>query len=59
MFIEALRVAPKAPYHIRSGDELQIIAEPPEANLAARGFFVDPLGRIDLGPRYGKVQVAG
>ncbi len=59
LFIEAFRVVPKPPYHIQSGDELQIIAEPPEANLAARGFFVDPQGRIDLGPRYGKVPVAG
>lgn len=59
LVIEAIRVVPKPPYHIQSGDELQIIAEPPEANLAARGFFVDPQGRIDLGPRYGKVQVAG
>lgn len=59
LFIESLRVVPKPPYHIQSGDELQIIAEPPEANLSARGFFVDPQGRIDLGPRYGKVQVGG
>jgi polysaccharide biosynthesis/export protein len=59
LFIEVIRVVPKPPYHIQSGDELQIIAEPPEANLEARGFFVDPQGRIDLGPRYGKVQVGG
>jgi len=59
LFIESLRVVPKPPYHIQSGDELQIIAEPPEANLSARGFFVDPQGRIDMGPRYGKVQLAG
>jgi protein involved in polysaccharide export with SLBB domain len=50
---------PKPPYHVRSGDELQIIAEPPEANLAARGFLVDPAGRIDLGPRYGKLAIGG
>ena len=59
LVIEAIRVVPKPPYHIQSGDELQIIAEPPEANLQARGFFVDPQGRIDLGPRYGKVPVNG
>ncbi len=59
LFIEALRVVPKAPYHVQPGDELQVIADPPEANLAARGFFVDPRGRIDLGPRYGKIDVRG
>ena len=59
LLIEAIRVVPKPPYHIQSGDELQIIAEPPEADLPAHGFFVDPQGRIDLGPRYGKVPVNG
>jgi protein involved in polysaccharide export with SLBB domain len=59
LLVESIRLVPKPPYHIQSGDELQIIAEPQEANLQARGFFVDPQGRIDLGPRYGKVQVGG
>ena len=59
LLIEAMRTVPKPPYHIQSGDELQIIAEPSEAELAARGFFVDPQGRIDLGPRFGKVHVGG
>lgn len=59
LFIESLRVIPKPPYHIQAGDELQIIVEPPEANLSSRGFFVDPSGNIDLGPRYGKVPVRG
>ena len=57
--IDALRLRPKSPYHLQSGDELQIMAEPAEANLSARGFFIDPEGRIDLGPRYGKVHIAG
>lgn len=62
LLIEAIRVVPKPPYLIQGGDELQIVADPPETGLAARGFFVDPSGRIDLGPRFGKaakVQVAG
>jgi protein involved in polysaccharide export with SLBB domain len=59
LFIESLRVIPKPPYHIQAGDELQIIAEPPEIGLTARGFFVDPGGSIDLGPRYGKVPIRG
>ena len=59
LVIEAIRVVPKPPYHIQGGDELQIIVEPAEANLSARGFFVDPSGTVDLGPRYGKARVRG
>ena len=59
LFIEAVRVMPKPPYLIQVGDELQIVAEPPEADLRARGYFVDPQGRIDLGPKFGKVTVRG
>ena len=36
LFIEAMRVVPKPPYHIQASDVLQIIAEPPEAGLTAR-----------------------
>jgi polysaccharide biosynthesis/export protein len=59
LFIEAVRVVPKPPYRIQGGDELQIIVEPREVDIRARGFFVDPGGFINLGPRYGKVQVGG
>ncbi len=59
LFIEAVRVVPKPPYHIQGGDELQIVVEPREVDIRARGFFVDPAGFIDLGPRYGKVKVGG
>jgi protein involved in polysaccharide export with SLBB domain len=59
LLIEAIRVVPKPPYLIQVGDELQVVAEPPETQLATRGLFVDPQGRIDLGPRFGKVQVRG
>jgi polysaccharide export outer membrane protein len=59
LLVELVRLVPKPPYRIQGGDELQIITEPAEANLSARGFFVDPQGRIDLGPRFRKVQVAG
>jgi polysaccharide export outer membrane protein len=59
LVIEVAQVAPKARYHLQRFDEVQIIAEPPEANLAARGFFVDDAGCVDLGPKYGKVEVRG
>jgi polysaccharide biosynthesis/export protein len=61
LFIEAVRMVPKPPYHIRGGDQLQIIVDgtPPEAPIAGANYFVDPSGRVDLGPQYGKVTVAG
>lgn len=61
LFIEALRVVPKAPYHIHTGDELSILFEPNDPSLvhSGRGYFVDPEGRVDLGPRLGKVKVSG
>lgn len=66
LFIEALRIVPKPPYHIQPSDELQIIVEgtPDTAPVYSgspnfRGFFVDPGGRVELGPRYGKVKVGG
>ena len=59
LFIEVLRLMPKAPYRLQTGDELRILSEPPEVGIAASGFYIDPQGRIDLGPRYGKAQVSG
>ena len=59
LLIEAVKLVPKPPYHLQVGDELQIAADPPEANLTDRGFFVDPQGRVDLGLNFGKVQVGG
>ncbi|MGD9722678.1 MAG: M56 family metallopeptidase [Pirellulales bacterium] len=59
LLIDVARVVAKEPHKLQAGNELQIIVEPPEANLASRGFFVDGQGRIDLGPRFGKVDVAG
>ena len=61
LFIEAIRVVPKGPYHIRSGDELALVVEPEDPSLlrSGRGYFVDHEGRLDLGPRLGKVKVSG
>jgi polysaccharide export outer membrane protein len=62
LFIEAVRVVPKPPYHIQATDVLTIEIEglfategPPRENR----YLVDPAGRIDLGPLYGKVKVGG
>jgi protein involved in polysaccharide export with SLBB domain len=60
LYIEALRVIPKPPYHLQAGDELSIVIEPDDPSIrSGRGFFIDPGGRIDLGPRVAKAQVGG
>ena len=61
LFIEAVRAGAQAalphPGHRRAGRSM---LEPlPKATPRDQGFLVDPAGRIDLGPRYGKVQVGG
>lgn len=63
LLIEAVRVVPKPPYHIQSTDVVSVEIEGlfPESAQggAARSYVVDSMGRIDLGPLYGKVKVAG
>lgn len=60
LYIEALRVIPKPPYHLQAGDELALVIEPEDYSLrSGRGYYIDPGGRIDLGPRMPKAQVGG
>jgi protein involved in polysaccharide export with SLBB domain len=58
--INVLRVVPKPPYHIQAGDQLSLAVEPEDPTIpSGAGYFVDPSGRIDLGPRFGKAEVGG
>jgi polysaccharide biosynthesis/export protein len=60
LLIEAIKVVPKPPYRIESLDVLQVIATGTATGADIAGqVSVDPGGRIDLGPAYGKVKVAG
>ncbi len=60
LFIDAVKVVPKAPYRISAQDTLQIRAAGTLADQPINGpFVVEPGGAIDLGPAYGKVAVAG
>ena len=61
LFIEAIRVVPKPPYHIQATDVLTILLEGgfPGAGTPDDHYLVDPAGRVDLGPLYGKVKVGG
>jgi len=66
LFIEAIRVVPKPPYHIQATDVL-IIQVAGGFPLGSTGggpggnqYLVDPAGRVDLGPLYGgKIKVSG
>ncbi len=68
LFIEAIRVVPKPPYHLQATDivSVQLVGGIPAA--AAGGgpngdqYLISPSGRIDLGPAYGdagRIQVTG
>lgn len=61
LFIEVIRLVPKPPYHIQATDVLTIEIEGLFSEGPARDtrYLVDPAGRIDLGPMYGKVKVGG
>jgi len=59
LFIDAVKVVPKAPYRISAQDTLNIIAAGTLADQPIRGYFVvEPGGAVELGPAYGKVRVA-
>ena len=60
LFIDAIKVVPKAPYRISPQDTLQIRAAGTLADQPINGYFVvEPGGAVELGPAYGKVNVAG
>ena len=62
LVIEAVRVVPKAPYHIQATDvlgiEVDVLAELGDSG-AAKSYLVDASGRVDFGLQYGKVKVGG
>jgi polysaccharide export outer membrane protein len=60
LLIDAVKVVPKPPYHIEPLDILQIVVNGTLLNQDIAGSYpVDPSGRVDLGPAYGKVTLAG
>jgi polysaccharide export outer membrane protein len=65
LFIEAIRVVPKPPYHIQATDILiiQLAGGFPEgptgSGAAGDQYLVSPDGTVNLGPLYGKVKVVG
>ena len=68
LFIEAIRVVPKPPYHIQATDVLsvQLVGGFPTGPVGGGPdgdqYLVSPSGRIDLGPVYGdagRVKVVG
>jgi len=60
LFINAVKIVPKSPHKIEVFDALliRVLGALPDQPIAD-GFFVNPEGKIDLGPSYGTVQVVG
>src|SRR5438552_6718931 len=58
--IYAIKIVPKAPHRIEPFDGLAIRVSggAAEAQIADI-FYVDPEGKVDLGPQYGRVSVTG
>ena len=60
LLLQVVKLVPKSPYRFESLDVLQVLATGTLPDAPINGQFpVDPGGAIDLGPAYGKVQVAG
>ena len=58
--IEALRVVPHSPYHLRNLDLLAVQVQGTFPDVPINGIYVvEPPGFVKLGPRYGAVQVSG
>ena len=60
LLVDAVKLVPKAPYHVEPLDVLQILVANPLIDQPISGPYpIDPSGAIDLGPAYGKVIVTG
>jgi polysaccharide export outer membrane protein len=63
LFIEAIRVVPKPPYHIQATDVLSIdfpdLFEEEGSRPRDNRYLVDGEGRVSLGPRFPKIPVRG
>jgi polysaccharide export outer membrane protein len=60
LLINAIRVVPLPPYRLEPLDTILIQARAPLPDEPIVGeFVVEPDGRVNLGPSYGAVQVAG
>jgi polysaccharide biosynthesis/export protein len=60
LLIDALRVVPKSPFRIEPLDILYLDVTGTPIDSPIRGpYAVEPGGAVDLGPLYGKVNVAG
>ena len=60
LFIQAVKIVPKAPHKLEPFDVLLVrVANAFADQPIADAFSIDPEGTVDLGPAYGRVRVVG
>ena len=60
LYLEAVQVVPKEPYHLQMGDVVSIIVPEAFADAPIDGAYpIGPGGLVELGIRYGSVRIAG
>ncbi|QGJ69178.1 Capsular polysaccharide biosynthesis [Planctomycetales bacterium 10988] len=60
LLIDAVRIVPRAPYHVRSPDSIILDVRNTLAEAPIQGVYpIEPGGRVNLGPPYGAVNVEG
>ena len=60
LLIDAVHIVPRSPYHLRILDAVRIRVENTVPDAPIDGIYlVDLGGTVNLGPRYGPVQIAG
>ena len=60
LFIQAVKIVPKAPHKLEPFDVLLVrVANAFADQPIADAYSIDPEGTVDLGPAYGRVRVVG
>lgn len=60
LMINAVKIVPKPPHHLEPFDGILIrVANALSTEPIADAFVVDPEGKVDMGPTYGRISVAG
>jgi protein involved in polysaccharide export with SLBB domain len=60
LMINAVKIVPKPPHHLEPFDGILVrVVDASGLQVIGDAFVVDPEGKIDLGPEYGRISVVG